>query len=96
MQDLSWSGFKRHPGLQPLFVTMSIGITFVLAYCGRLISKPPDVTWRHDPEPFNSYKEKHYKWVNIQGSKAIFHGPDYRKEDAKPYAGYDEYLAKAK
>ena len=39
------ASLRHHVALQPLFLIMGVGMTFVALYVGRLASKTTDVNW---------------------------------------------------
>ena len=45
MQGLTMASLRHHVALQPLFLIMGVGMTFVALYVGRLASKTTDVNW---------------------------------------------------
>jgi hypothetical protein len=45
-QGMTLKSLKKHTALQPLFVIMGLGMTFVVAYCIRLATRTTDVAWR--------------------------------------------------
>ena len=54
---------KHHVALQPLFAIMGGGIAFVMYYCFRLAGNP-DVAWRKQETPQESYRNAQYKFLN--------------------------------
>ena len=62
MQGMTLKSLKHHVALQPLFVIMGAGITFVALYIGRLASKTTDVNWtKKDIEQQYGYYENRYR-----------------------------------
>ena len=62
MQGMTIKSLKHHVALQPLFVIMGVGITFVALYIGRLASKTTDVNWsKNDMQKQYGYYEN--RWV---------------------------------
>ena len=58
MQGMTLKSLKHHVALQPLFVIMGVGITFVALYIGRLASKTTDVNWsKNDMQKQYGYYE---------------------------------------
>jgi NADH dehydrogenase (ubiquinone) 1 alpha subcomplex subunit 4 len=84
IQGMSLKSLKKHTALQPLFVIMGLGMTFVVAYCIRLASRTTDVAWRKQAEPYDFYRDKQFKFMNIANRdfSTACQAPKY-KEDTK-------------
>ncbi|KAK1126183.1 hypothetical protein K0M31_004819 [Melipona bicolor] len=67
MQGLSWQSFKKNSMLAPLFIVIGLGGLGATSYILRLALRSPDVTWntRENPEPWNEYKNKEYKFIKV-------------------------------
>ena len=65
IQGMSIKSLKKHMALQPLFVIMGLGMTFVVAYCIRLATRSTDVNWRKQDQPYDYYRDKQFKFMNI-------------------------------
>lgn len=61
---MTLKSLKHHVALQPLFIIMGGGIAFVAYYCWRLAATCPDVAWRKQAEPWQSYRNAQYKFMN--------------------------------
>merc|ERR1712038_2144014 len=72
MQGSTWKSLKPHSGLYPLFI-MGAGMTFVTAYIIRLSTKTTDIQWRRNPEAFDYYKDKNFKFFS-PGPLPTHHG----------------------
>ena len=67
--SLTIEGLKKHWDLIPLFAVMTIAMSGVALYVGRLCTKTPDVSWRKVENPSDDYKDKSSKlWTT--------HSPD--------------------
>eukprot|EP00091_Calanus_sinicus_P020023 TRINITY_DN5267_c0_g1_i2.p2 TRINITY_DN5267_c0_g1~~TRINITY_DN5267_c0_g1_i2.p2 ORF type:complete len:116 (-),score=30.20 TRINITY_DN5267_c0_g1_i2:89-436(-) len=70
MQGLTVKSLKHHVALQPLFIIMGAGVTFVCAYVGRLAMKSTDVNWSKKKDPVECmqvYENKQFKTFNVGG-----------------------------
>jgi len=69
MQGMTMKSLKHHVALQPLFVIMGVGITFVALYIGRLASKTTDVNWSKNDmqKQYGYYENRQFKWFNPRG-----------------------------
>merc|ERR1712165_33337 len=86
LQGLTLKSLKHHVALQPLFIIMGLGITFVAAYIARLGSKTTDINWRKvkDPNVMESYRGKQFKMLNPMGvdySKYGLEAPKYQEDE---------------
>lgn len=81
MQGLSLKSLKKHPSLIPLFVSLGIGVAFASLYTLRLATKNPDVTWdrKNNPEPWQAYAEKQYKFFSPSGFKPNTKAPKFEE-----------------
>ncbi|XP_068973305.1 cytochrome c oxidase subunit NDUFA4 [Bombus flavifrons] len=77
MQGLSWQTFKKNSMLAPLFFCIGFGALFSSGYLLRLAFRSPDVTWnsRKNPEPWNEYKDKEYKFISVQDRSKYYASP---------------------
>ncbi|CAK9794647.1 NADH dehydrogenase [ubiquinone] 1 alpha subcomplex subunit 4-like 2 [Anthophora quadrimaculata] len=68
MQGLTWASLKKNSMLFPLFFCIGMGALGSSCYLLRLAFRSPDVTWysKKNPEPWNEYKDKDYKFISIQ------------------------------
>ncbi|XP_043801884.1 cytochrome c oxidase subunit NDUFA4 [Apis laboriosa] len=68
MQGLTKESLKKNSMLLPLFFCIGFGAFAATGYLLRLALRSPDVTWntRTNPEPWNEYKDKDYKFINIR------------------------------
>ena len=80
-QGMTIKSLKHHVALQPLFIIMGAGITFVCAYIGRLASKTTDVNWMKakDPNVMEVYRGKQFKMLNPAGVDYSKFGQDAPK-----------------
>jgi len=70
LQGTTLASLKHHVALQPLFIIMGCGITFVIAYCGRLALKGHDVNIAKNKDPLGPmtyYTNKQFKMFNPTG-----------------------------
>jgi len=69
MQGLTMSSLRHHVALQPLFIIMGVGMTFVALYVGRLASKTTDVNWTKKTmeDQVGYYENRQFKWFNPRG-----------------------------
>ncbi len=85
-QGSTLKDLKHHMALQPLFLIMGAGMAMVALYIGRLALKTTDVQWTKNPEGFNAYKGKQFKFLNPLGvpyAETGKHIPDYRNVEEK-------------
>ncbi|XP_043580112.1 cytochrome c oxidase subunit NDUFA4 [Bombus pyrosoma] len=68
MQGLTWQTFRKNSMLAPLFFCIGFGALMSSSYLLRLAFRSPDVTWntKKNPEPWNEYKDKEYKFMSPQ------------------------------
>ncbi|XP_017757189.1 PREDICTED: cytochrome c oxidase subunit NDUFA4 [Eufriesea mexicana] len=68
MQGLTWESLKKNYMLIPLFFCIGFGACAASGYILRCAIKSPDVAWsnKRNPEPWNEYKDKDYKFISIQ------------------------------
>ena len=59
--SLTIEGLKKHWDLIPLFTVMTIAMSGVVLYVGRLCTKTPDVSWRKVENPSDDYKDRSSK-----------------------------------
>ena len=59
-------GFKN-PALSPLFIVMTGGMAFVVAYCVRSLTRNGDVSWQKEQTPQNALSGKQFKMFNPRG-----------------------------
>jgi len=78
MQGMSLASLKRHPALIPLYICVGAGAVGAALYTLRLATRNPEVTWNRktNPEPWNEYKEKRYKFYTTND--------DYKKAEKPP------------
>jgi len=69
MQGLTMASLRHHVALQPLFLIMGVGMTFVALYVGRLASKTTDVNWtkKNMEDQVGYYENRQFKWFNPRG-----------------------------
>jgi len=65
LSGLSWSSIKKNPAILPIYALMAAGALLAGGYVFRLATKSPEVTWnrRTNPEPWNDYSNKQYKFL---------------------------------
>merc|ERR1712109_79906 len=68
-RSLTIAGIKQEWSLIPLYVVMTIAMTGVVYYCGRLAIQGSDVSWMKEAEPWNYYSDKEFKIIK-QGTEA--------------------------
>merc|ERR1712080_443052 len=66
IKGMGMDGFKN-PALSPLFITMTGGIIFVIAFCTRSLTRNVDVTWQKEQTPQNALQGKQFKMFNLRG-----------------------------
>ncbi|KOC68951.1 NADH dehydrogenase [ubiquinone] 1 alpha subcomplex subunit 4 [Habropoda laboriosa] len=68
MSGLTWATLKKNSMLLPLFFCIGMGALGSSCYLLRLAFRSPDVTWstKSNPEPWNDYSNKDYKFITIQ------------------------------
>ncbi|CAG9787528.1 unnamed protein product [Diatraea saccharalis] len=73
MQGLSLQSLKKHKALIPLYVCTALGCGGAVFYLARLALRSPDVSWnkKTNPEPWEEYRNKQYKFYspNIDPAK---------------------------
>ncbi|EFN71764.1 NADH dehydrogenase [ubiquinone] 1 alpha subcomplex subunit 4 [Camponotus floridanus] len=64
MQGTTMTSLKKNPALFPLYLCIAVGGAGALFYTLRLALRNPDVSWlnKKEAEPWNYYKDKHYKF----------------------------------
>ncbi|XP_076628552.1 NADH dehydrogenase (ubiquinone) MLRQ subunit [Colletes latitarsis] len=79
MQGLTWSSLKKNPMLLPLYFCIAVGATGSTLYLVRLATRNPDVSWfpKKNPEPWNDYKDKQYKFRTVHYTDAKSPAPEY-------------------
>jgi NADH dehydrogenase (ubiquinone) 1 alpha subcomplex subunit 4 len=76
-QGLTLASVKTHYSLLPLYASLGFAMTCVVLYCFRLATKPTDVSWRKEHEPWEHYRHQHIKIVNpTKGTDCI--APEYK------------------
>ena len=63
-RSLSVEGLKQHWDLIPLFTVMTIAMSGVVLYVGRLATKTPDVSWRKVENPSDIYMNRGAKLIS--------------------------------
>ncbi|XP_029034682.1 NADH dehydrogenase [ubiquinone] 1 alpha subcomplex subunit 4-like 2 [Osmia bicornis bicornis] len=66
--DLSWTTLKKNPMLLPLLFCVGFGTVGSAVCLLRAAVRSPDVAWfpKTNPEPWNEYRDKNYKFITIQ------------------------------
>ncbi|XP_015430780.1 PREDICTED: cytochrome c oxidase subunit NDUFA4 [Dufourea novaeangliae] len=79
MQGLTIASLKKNPMLLPLFLCIGVGAVGSSLYLMRLAFRDPDVTWftKKNPEPWNEYKDKDYKFMNVHHKNMKSPAPEY-------------------
>ncbi|XP_076766050.1 NADH dehydrogenase (ubiquinone) MLRQ subunit [Xylocopa sonorina] len=77
MAGLTWASLKKNSMLLPLFFCIGLGAIGASGYMLRLALRSPDVTWspKKNPEPWNDYKDKEYKFISIQDKSKFSASP---------------------
>ena len=79
-QGLTVASLKTHYSLLPLYGALGFAMTVMVLYCIRLATKPTDISWKKDHEPWEYYRHREFKLVNptkIDHSTAC-KAPDYK------------------
>ncbi|KAI1280492.1 Cytochrome c oxidase subunit NDUFA4 [Halotydeus destructor] len=63
---MSRAGLKKNYAIVPLLITVGAGALWCGYYCWRLAVKSPEAMWnkRGNPEPWNDYQNKQYKFYS--------------------------------
>lgn len=79
-QGLTVKSLKHHYALLPLFITMTLGMGWVVYFCGRSLTSHVDVNWRKKEEPWETYRHKQFKFFNPSDIdyKTACKAPDYK------------------
>ena len=72
-RSLSIEGLKKHWDLVPLFAVMTVAMTGVVLYIGRLATKTPDITWRKVECPSDDYANKPLKLISTHPREKDFY-----------------------
>ncbi|EEB13810.1 NADH-ubiquinone oxidoreductase mlrq subunit, putative [Pediculus humanus corporis] len=74
MPGMTWKTLKKNPSLIPLFAVLGLGLGGAIFYPLRCAIKSPDVTWNRikNPEPWNEYENKDYKFYKTKEQEKIF------------------------
>ena len=63
----SWSGMREHYALQPLAALMIMTLAGVAAYILRMAVFYPDYNFGKKHDPYNYYRERQQKFINMGG-----------------------------
>jgi len=84
LKDIGLSGLtiksmKKHPAIVPIYGLMALGMGLSGFYLWRLASKSTEVTWSRvkNPEPWNEYTNKQYKFISIGEHPSTSPAPKY-------------------
>ena len=84
LQGMDKKSLGHHLGIQPLFVIMAAGMTFVAAYTIRLATRTTDIQWvKNDVCMNDNLRDKQFQMLNPAGHDLAGAGkniPDYRKQ----------------
>ncbi|ODM96164.1 NADH dehydrogenase [ubiquinone] 1 alpha subcomplex subunit 4-like 2 [Orchesella cincta] len=81
LSGLTWSSIKKNPAILPIYGLVGVAMVLAGGYIFRLATKNPEVTWSRarNPEPWNEYKDKQYKFLATRDYSEGSPAPDYKK-----------------
>lgn len=77
---LTMASIKTHYSLVPLYASLGFAMSVVVLYCIRLATKPTDLSWTKEHEPWEYYRHREFKFINptkVDHSTAC-QAPDYK------------------
>ncbi|XP_076174862.1 NADH dehydrogenase (ubiquinone) MLRQ subunit [Ptiloglossa arizonensis] len=79
MEGLTLNSLKKNPMLFPLFFCIGVGAVGSTVFLIRTALRNPDVSWdpKKNPQPWNDYKEKPYKFVTFRNTDSKSQAPEY-------------------
>jgi len=81
LSGLNWKTIKKNPAILPIYILTGFGLFLAGSYVVRLATRNPEVTWSRsrNPEPWDEYKNKQYKFVATRDYTEGSPAPEWKK-----------------